>query len=275
MHQFTGKERDSESGLDYFGARYYGAALGRFASPDPANAGAHYEDPQSWNAYAYVRNSPLALIDPDGENYTVCDNHGQNCADLTDKQFQQYLNDNQNVSKGGDGTLTYYDDNGASHNIGTASYYNEKAFDGTAVLTYLIKEDLKNAAFQVAGGLLGRAVGAFMDARSAAGAVQTATKLGDLTPEEVAQIQKVVNEAGRPIEVVGSAAKGARTAASDIDYVAPPSSHPYFQPLQEQLPGVDPGHGIVPGTHNPYIGPAIRFEPGAAPRYIPMADLTK
>lgn len=33
--KFTGKERDSESGLDYFGAKYYGSALGRFTSPDP------------------------------------------------------------------------------------------------------------------------------------------------------------------------------------------------------------------------------------------------
>lgn len=32
--QFTGKKRDSESGLDYFGARYYGSALGGFTSPD-------------------------------------------------------------------------------------------------------------------------------------------------------------------------------------------------------------------------------------------------
>ncbi|MBN9617476.1 MAG: hypothetical protein J0G35_18080 [Acidobacteriales bacterium] len=33
-HHFTGKERDSESGLDYFGARYYGASMGRFTTPD-------------------------------------------------------------------------------------------------------------------------------------------------------------------------------------------------------------------------------------------------
>jgi RHS repeat-associated protein len=38
--KFTGQERDQESGLDYFNARYYGAALGRFLSPDPGNAGA-------------------------------------------------------------------------------------------------------------------------------------------------------------------------------------------------------------------------------------------
>jgi RHS repeat-associated protein len=34
-HFFTGKERDTESGLDYFGARYYASSMGRFSSPDP------------------------------------------------------------------------------------------------------------------------------------------------------------------------------------------------------------------------------------------------
>ncbi len=52
--------------MDFFTARYYGSALGRFTSPDPANAGADPTDPQSWNAYAYVRNNPLALVDPMG-----------------------------------------------------------------------------------------------------------------------------------------------------------------------------------------------------------------
>ena len=33
-HHFTGKERDTESGLDYFGARYYTSSMGRFMSPD-------------------------------------------------------------------------------------------------------------------------------------------------------------------------------------------------------------------------------------------------
>ena len=33
--RYTGKERDTESGLDYFGARYYGSSMGRFMSPDP------------------------------------------------------------------------------------------------------------------------------------------------------------------------------------------------------------------------------------------------
>jgi RHS repeat-associated protein len=64
--KFTGQLRDTETGMDYFIARYYGNALGRFVSPDPGNAGADPSDPQTWNAYAYVRNNPLALVDPLG-----------------------------------------------------------------------------------------------------------------------------------------------------------------------------------------------------------------
>ena len=73
--RFTGKERDSESGNDYFGARYYSSAMGRFMSPDWT---AKYEpvpyaklgDPQTLNLYAYVLNNPLTHFDPDGH---ACD----------------------------------------------------------------------------------------------------------------------------------------------------------------------------------------------------------
>jgi RHS repeat-associated protein len=65
-YKFTGKERDSESGLDYFGARHYASNLGRFMVPDPINFGAHLGNPQSWNAYSYVANNPLSATDPTG-----------------------------------------------------------------------------------------------------------------------------------------------------------------------------------------------------------------
>ena len=64
--QFTSKERDSESGLDYFGARYFSGAMGRFTSPDAPFADQMPEDPQSWNLYSYVRNNPLIYRDYDG-----------------------------------------------------------------------------------------------------------------------------------------------------------------------------------------------------------------
>jgi RHS repeat-associated protein len=57
--RFTGKERDAETGLDYFGARYLSSAQGRFTSPDAPFADQFPENPQSWNLYSYTRNNPL------------------------------------------------------------------------------------------------------------------------------------------------------------------------------------------------------------------------
>jgi RHS repeat-associated protein len=68
-YKFTGKERDSESDLDNFEARYLGSSLGRFMSPDPM--GGHKEDPQTLNKYAYVRNNPLNLTDPTGLDFNL------------------------------------------------------------------------------------------------------------------------------------------------------------------------------------------------------------
>lgn len=85
--KFTGKERDGETGLDYFGARYHSGAQGRFTGPDPflpmiefqpesdneedaEEAGqafnAYIGNPQHWNRYAYALNNPLAFKDEDG-----------------------------------------------------------------------------------------------------------------------------------------------------------------------------------------------------------------
>lgn len=79
LHKITGKERDTETGLDYFGARYYGSTMGRWVSPDDPLADQHLEDPQSWNLYAYVRNNPLAHIDPDGKACTALNNGSGFC----------------------------------------------------------------------------------------------------------------------------------------------------------------------------------------------------
>jgi RHS repeat-associated protein len=70
-YKFTGKERDTESGLDYFGARYYASSMGRFMSPDWAAKAepvpyAKLDNPQSLNLYAYMRNNPLGGVDQDG-----------------------------------------------------------------------------------------------------------------------------------------------------------------------------------------------------------------
>jgi RHS repeat-associated protein len=71
QQRFTGKERDFETYLDYFGARYYRNVWGRFTTVDPDHVGGNIFDPQSWNAYAYARNNPLRFIDPFGTDYIL------------------------------------------------------------------------------------------------------------------------------------------------------------------------------------------------------------
>jgi RHS repeat-associated protein len=86
MH-FTGKERDSESGLDNFGARYYASTFGRFASPDELLADQNRSNPQSWNLYNYVRDNPLYNTDPDGRTCTK-DANGNFTGDTCDQNTE-------------------------------------------------------------------------------------------------------------------------------------------------------------------------------------------
>ena len=60
-YKFTGKERDTETNYDYFGARYYDSDLGRWLTPDPLA-----DKYPGWSPYNYVMNNPLRLIDPNG-----------------------------------------------------------------------------------------------------------------------------------------------------------------------------------------------------------------
>jgi RHS repeat-associated protein len=97
--RFTGKERDSESRLDYFGARYYGSALGRFTSPDAPFADQHASDPQSWNLYGYGRNNPLVNMDPTGRACTTTtDSNGNTVIQDTDGKGCAALNGPTNVT---------------------------------------------------------------------------------------------------------------------------------------------------------------------------------
>ncbi len=73
----TGKEHDSESGLDNFGARYDSSQYGRFMTPDWSGKPqgvpyAQFGDPQSLNLYAYVENNPIGKADADG-HCSLCD----------------------------------------------------------------------------------------------------------------------------------------------------------------------------------------------------------
>jgi RHS repeat-associated protein len=89
----TGKERDAESNLDNFGARYFGSSLGRFQTPDPIHImKQRLIDPQQWNMYAYARNNPLRFTDPTG--LYVCKGNEDQCKAVRDAL--------QNVQKAAD-----------------------------------------------------------------------------------------------------------------------------------------------------------------------------
>lgn len=68
-HRFTGQYLDDDSGLYYYGSRYYDPLLGRFVSADPMymeDPSHCVESPLECNLYGYVRNNPMKFVDPTG-----------------------------------------------------------------------------------------------------------------------------------------------------------------------------------------------------------------
>ena len=144
--RFTGKERDTESGNDYFGARYYSSAMGRFMSPDPLawlegqhdddhddsdhkkkdEFDTHIENPQQLNMYAYSLNNPLRFVDPDGN--TPQDRVAK-ALDLASQHIDYITGGghpgNKNESKG-------LDCSGLVHQVFKADPNNELNVDGSA-----------------------------------------------------------------------------------------------------------------------------------------------
>jgi len=110
-YKFTGKERDPETGCDYFGARYYCNSIGRFLTPDWAAKPvtvpyAKFGDPQSLNLYSYVENGPVNRVDADGHYGfpaldsmsmripgpdSSCQTLGQNCDNWADRNTRPYI----------------------------------------------------------------------------------------------------------------------------------------------------------------------------------------
>jgi RHS repeat-associated protein len=100
---FTGKERDTESGNDYFGARYYASNMGRFMSPDWAAKAepvpyAKLGNPQSLNLYAYMLNNPLKGVDRDGHDGDICKQNGADCSGAS--KVTQNANGTTTVTQG-------------------------------------------------------------------------------------------------------------------------------------------------------------------------------
>src|ERR1700758_1866007 len=126
MSHFTGKERDAESGLDYFSARHYASTMGRFMSPDPSGQYfANPNNPQSLNLYSYAQNNPLINTDPTG---LYCDysDHNDPESGFDASQFD-YRSDSQECGKNGgqwvSDAYTHTNSNGISMDDGDRPEY--------------------------------------------------------------------------------------------------------------------------------------------------------
>jgi RHS repeat-associated protein len=248
--RFPGQYYDAESSLTYNQSRYYDTSIGRYVESDSLGLGG------GLSTYSYVLGNPLAFIDLDGRQ--VAPGDGGDIPQNADYWDMQAHNPERIF--------------GMMFGV-NVDHVNPPHDDS-------IQSVVSPVEWAVGGGLVrggGAAVRAIGICRGAA-----ASGLGDLTIGEVRVIQSVVDRARRPLNVVGSAARGTRRGIgtnlpigkgigtrSDIDYLAPPYGLPYFEGLQESLPSIDPAGGISPGLVNPYMGPSIRFEPGTSPFYVP------
>jgi RHS repeat-associated protein len=81
--RYTGQRSEASIGLYFYGARWYDPALGRFTSPDTVVPG--NDSPVNWDRYSYVRNNPIASVDPTGHwpNLSKLLSVGATICDLT------------------------------------------------------------------------------------------------------------------------------------------------------------------------------------------------
>ncbi len=94
MHTFSAKEKDSETGLSYFGARYYSSDLSIWLSVDPMS-----DKYPSLSPYSYCANNPIKLVDPNGEEF-IGAIIGVIVGAATEVVSQTIANGVENLSKG-------------------------------------------------------------------------------------------------------------------------------------------------------------------------------
>jgi RHS repeat-associated protein len=142
-YKFTGKERDTESGLDNFGARYDASSLGRFMTPDPL--GGRLVNPQTLNKYSYVANNPINFTDPTGLYMCADDakDAKEHCTSDKDKAFETQRrdalkSDNADVVRG----ASAYGDPGKDNGVSVA--FGDPGAGNNGITSHDIGTDLSN-----------------------------------------------------------------------------------------------------------------------------------
>jgi RHS repeat-associated protein len=231
-YKFTGKERDSESGLDYFGARHYASSMGRWMVPDwaakpTAVPYAMFGNPQSLNLYSYVGNNPLMHADPDGHCWPA-----QSCYQAIANAVNNFSNKVFNNSANSSPAVAALKTFGAGVLASTVKMAASPLTMGTATGTCMggsgcsagkialaVGGDvLKGAAIAaplggVGSKLAGALEGATATTELAAGEAHSATNLLNLNKSLASEAQ--MGEAGTPI-----AGAGTNTALRDADRLA-------------------------------------------------------
>jgi RHS repeat-associated protein len=219
MH-FTGKQRDTETGLDNFGARYDSSNLGRFMSPDPGNVGADTRDPRSWNAYSYTGNNPLNRIDPAGLDYSVCVDDGQGGQSCTyyanDKDFQNTMKDpGAGIAFLGDengGNIYGTDADGNLVQVGTYQHFFGPGDAAAEGLEYEPGTDMVIAS--PFAGLFGSLFGG-----ASAGAASGVWSLGNFVRGDIIE-QMLGGNLPRTFPVIDAFEDGVATSIKSIDLTA-------------------------------------------------------
>jgi RHS repeat-associated protein len=261
-HLFTGKERDTESGNDYFDARYYSSAMGRSMSPDFNDYGldpapvpwADYANPQSLNLYAYVRNNPLSRIDDFGHDVQICDNNGACSKPISNdayKAAQQAQNqgglsaptlDQVGNSKDANGNftavaITSTDANGKTTQVGTATYVPD---DHSGLDPYVGNNGAGIRTIQTAGATMGsfKGIATFFGASFAAaacvvGCEAAAVLIPNVTNSAILQVMAYLESQGIPATAAAAMAlkMTSQVGAGKLGWGSSPRAANYYMKL--------------------------------------------
>jgi len=240
---FTGKEHDTEDNLDYFGARYYSAQMGRFMTPDwdakpTAVPYAHYGNPQSLNLYSYVQNNPTTVGDPDGH-----DGGGPDASWQTDPQAKAngvaQNNGTERIAMGIEAAANLYvAKDKAEIALGLALSTPESgpaataAGTGAALATISALSSALTGTAQAVGAITGKTEEAnkvadgLAASTSITGLITTVVTNGDVKKAAAAASIEGIATSSFKREIFKSGASMAEAAISIIDLVSAPPTPP-------------------------------------------------